>query len=79
MVAGVGVSAWSPWSTEVPRLTAAEQVLQAPDAQEVVVDLGEAGTATVVRSKAEDRAVIRTEGMASAPEGKAYELWFITR
>ena len=43
VVAGVGVSAWSPWSTEVPRLTAAEQVLQAPDAEEVFVDLGEAG------------------------------------
>ncbi len=78
VVAGVGVSAWSPWSTEVPRLTAAEQVLQAPDAEEVVVDLGAAGRATVVRSKAEDRAVIRTEGMVSAPEGKAYELWYIT-
>ncbi|RYC11516.1 anti-sigma factor [Nocardioides zhouii] len=78
VVAGVGVSAWSPWSTEVPRLTAAEQVLQAPDAEEVFVDLGDAGQATVVRSKSEDRAVIRTEGMASAPDGKAFELWFIT-
>lgn len=78
VVAGVGVSAWSPWSTEVPRLTAAEQVLQAPDAEEVFVDLGEVGRATLVRSKTEDRAVIRTEDMASAPDGKAYELWFIT-
>ena len=77
LVAGVGVSAWSPWSTEVPRLTAAEQVLQAPDAEEVVVDLGDAGIATLVRSKAEDRAVISTVGMESAPDGKAYELWFI--
>jgi anti-sigma-K factor RskA len=77
VVAGVGVSAWSPWTTEVPQLTAAEQVLQAPDAEEVFVDLGEAGRATVVRSKAEDRAIIRTEDMVSAPDGKAYELWFI--
>jgi anti-sigma-K factor RskA len=79
VVAGAGIAAWSPWADDqVPRLTAAEQVLQAPDAEEVVVDLGEAGRATVVRSKAEDRAVIRTEGMVAAPEGKAYELWFIT-
>jgi anti-sigma-K factor RskA len=68
-----------PWAgqDEVPQLTAAEQVLQAPDAEEVFLDLGEAGRATVVRSKSEDRAVIRTEDMVSAPDGKAYELWFI--
>jgi anti-sigma-K factor RskA len=79
VVAGVGVASWRPWATdEVPQLTAAEQVLRAPDAEEVFVDLGEAGRATVVRSKAEDRAVIRTEDMVSAPDGKAYELWFIS-
>lgn len=77
VVAGVGIATWRPWSSEVPQLTAAEQVLQAPDAEEVFLDLGEAGKATVVRSKAEDRAVIRTEDMVSAPDGKAYELWFI--
>ncbi len=77
LVAGVGIATWRPWASDVPRLTAAEQVLQAPDAQEVFLDLGEAGRATVVRSKSEDRAVIRTEDMVSAPEGKDYELWFI--
>ena len=80
LVVGIGAAVTQPWASddEVPRLTAAEQVLRAPDAQEVVVDLGEAGKATVVRSKSEDRAVIRTQDMASAPDGKAYELWFIT-
>ena len=78
VVAGAGIATWRPWAgDEVPRLTAAEQVLQAPDAEEVFVDLGEAGKATLVRSRAEDRAVIRTEDMVSAPDGKAYELWFI--
>ena len=79
LVVGIGAMVSQPWSNDdqATQLTAAEQVLQAPDAEEVFLDLGEAGRATVVRSKSEDRAVIRTEDMVSAPEGKAYELWFI--
>ncbi|MCP3420637.1 anti-sigma factor [Nocardioides pinisoli] len=79
LIVGVGALVMQPWapSEEVERLTAAEQVLQAPDAEEVFVDLGEAGRATVVRSKSQDRAVITTEDMVSAPSGKDYELWFI--
>lgn len=79
LIVGVGALVTQPWapSDEVERLTAAEQVLQAPDAEEVFVDLGEAGRATVVRSKSQDRAVITTEDMVSAPSGKDYELWFI--
>jgi anti-sigma-K factor RskA len=76
---GLGAMIVAPWADddEVPRLTAAEQVLQAPDAEEVFLDLGEAGRATVTRSKSQDKAVITPEDMVSAPEGKAYELWFI--
>ena len=45
LIVGVGAVVTQPWapSDDVERLTAAEQVLQAPDAQEVSVDLGEAG------------------------------------
>ena len=75
---GLGAMVTQPWVDEEPRLTAAEQVLQADDAEEVFLDLGEAGRATVVRSKSADRAVIVTEDMVAAPEGKAYELWFQT-
>lgn len=78
LVVGVGALIVQPWGgDDVPQLTAAEQVLQAPDAEEVFVDLGEAGRATVVRSKTEDKAVITTEDMVAAPDGKDYELWFI--
>jgi len=79
LIVGVGALVTQPWapSDDVERLTAAEQVLQAPDAQEVSVDLGEAGRATITRSKSQDRAVITTEDMVSAPSGKDYELWFI--
>ncbi|WP_210439219.1 anti-sigma factor [Nocardioides xinjiangensis] len=79
LVLGVGAALTRPWvSDDAPRLTVAEQVLQAPDAQEVSVDLGEAGRATVVRSRSEDRAVIVTEDMVAAPDGKDYELWLQT-
>ena len=77
---GLGAMIVAPWGDddEVPRLTAAEQVLQAPDAEEVFLDLGESGRATVVRSKSQDKAVITTEDMVVAPEGKDYELWFMS-
>jgi anti-sigma-K factor RskA len=78
---GIGAMIVQPWADDDSGrgdLTTAEQVLRADDAQEVTVDLGAAGRATVVRSKSVDRAVIVTEDMAAAPSGKAYELWFQT-
>ena len=79
LIVGLGAVVWQPWDDESPaRLTAAEQVLDAPDAQQVFLDLGEAGQATVTRSKSHDRAVIQTEDMVAAPEGKDYELWLMS-
>ena len=75
LVAGVALSAWQPWATEETTTSATERVLAAPDAEKVFVDLGEAGRATVVRSRSEDRAVIVTQDMAPAPRGSVYELW----
>jgi anti-sigma-K factor RskA len=76
--AGVGVAVTDPFggedSSQVP-LSAVERVLRADDAQSVSVDLGEAGRATLTRSASVGKAVIRTEDMAPAPEGKVYELW----
>ncbi len=79
LLVGLGATLTQPWrSDDVPRLTAAEQVIGADDAQEVSLDLGEVGRASVIRSKAEDRAVIRTENMVAAPAGKVYELWLMS-
>ncbi len=80
-ILGVGAAVWQPWAppSDKGSLTAAEQVLRAPDAQSVSIDLGEAGQATVTRSKALHKAVIRTEDMASAPTGKVYQLWLQQR
>ena len=76
---GAGALVIQPWAgDDEGRLSAADQVLQAADAEKVVVDLGDAGRATVVRSKSHDRAVIVTEDMVPAPAGKVYELWFQT-
>lgn len=80
LVVGIGAAVTQPWvsDNDVPRLTAAEQVLQASDAEQVSLDLGDLGSATVTRSKSQDRAVITTQDMAPAPDGKAYELWFMS-
>lgn len=75
IVLGVG-AAWQPWrddDTSVT-LTAADRVLQAPDAEEVTVEVADA-RATLVRSRREGRAVLVTEDMPAAPRGKVYELW----
>ncbi|UFN42791.1 anti-sigma factor [Nocardioides okcheonensis] len=78
LVFGVGAAVTQPWAgPEGGNLTAAEQVLQADDAKKVVHDLGAAGRATVTWSKSQDRAVITTEDMVGAPDGKDYELWFV--
>ncbi len=75
IVAGFGAIAWQPWSADEVQLSATEQVLEAPDAKRVTIDLGDAGRATVVRSVSHNAAVIVAEDMAPAPAGKVYELW----
>lgn len=79
IVAGVGVTWWSPWGGETsPTPGIAQRVLAADDAVSAVVDLGEAGRATVTSSASEGRAVLRTEDMVAPPEGKVFQVWFQT-
>ena len=74
-VLGAGAVVTQPWQDDTSKtLTAAEKVLQASDAESVSVQLGGA-KATVVRSVSEGRAVIVTNDMPPAPDGKVYELW----
>jgi anti-sigma-K factor RskA len=51
------------------------QVMAAGDAQSFTVHLDDGATATVVRSKEMDKAVIKTKDMPAAPDGQAYALW----
>ena len=75
-ILGVGAAIWQPWTaSQDASLSAADRVLTAPDAHSVAVDLGKAGKATVTLSESVGKAVITTQGMAPAPEGKVFELW----
>lgn len=75
-VAGAG-AIWQPWRDDPVAVqpSAVERVLQAPDAQRVSLDFPDGATATLVRSKAEGRAVLQTTDMPPAPSGKVYEVW----
>lgn len=75
MVTGLLVT--QPWSADevAPAPTATERVLDADDATRVQKTFRDGSSATVVVSRSEGRAVILTEQMAGAPDGKVYELW----
>ncbi len=73
-----GAVVWQPWDTDTsqsPTLSAEDRVLQADDAEKYVRNLGDGSTATVVRSKSLNQAVVLTSGMPPLPDGKIYELW----
>lgn len=76
-VVGVGVGVTQPWREDSAQtqLSAADRVLQAPDARSVSLSFDDGSTATLTRSMSEGRAVIRTEDMAAPPAGKVFELW----
>lgn len=73
---GGAVTIAQPWEDETSQsqLTAAERVLAADDAETYTQKVGDA-TATLVRSEQLNQAVLLTEDMPAAPEGKVYELW----
>lgn len=80
LLLSAGLAWMSPWSgndSEV-HLTAAERVLGADDAHRVEATFPDGARATVVHSRSEGRAVILTQDMALAPEGRVYELWLQT-
>ncbi len=77
-VLGAGAAVWQPWNDttqQQPQLTAAERVMQAPDAETYSQPLGQGGKATVVRSRSLNEAVVIAKGMPEVPEGYAYVMW----
>jgi anti-sigma-K factor RskA len=75
---GGGIVAGQPWddsSNQQTELTAAERVLQDPDAEHVLKEFPDGATATLVRSGTEGKAVLLTSKMPAAPAGKDYQLW----
>src|SRR6187401_752792 len=73
---GLGGAVWQPWRDDASQtLSATDQVLQDPEAQQVSQTLPNGATATVVRSPKEHRAVLVTEDLPEPPTGKVYQLW----
>ena len=56
-------------------VSAAAQVLQAPDRKHTTVESDRGWTATVWHSESVHKAVIVTKDMPPAPDGKVYQLW----
>lgn len=75
----VGGITWHPWTHTSPpaSVTAVSKVLHAPDAHRLVKHL-EGGSATVVYSRKLGRSVLETHGVAPAPAGHTYQLWYMT-
>lgn len=72
----VGGVAWNPWSADQPTLTAVQQVEQAADAATVTSHKGDT-TARLAYSRSLGRSAISVTGIAPAPDGKTYQLWYV--
>ena len=78
VVGAVGVAVTQPWDdggSGTPSLSAVEQVRQAGDVEEYSQEFPDGSEATVLVSRSLNKAVIETEDMAPAPDGKVYEVW----
>jgi hypothetical protein len=73
---GAGGVVWQPWDDDSSRtqLSAADQVLQAPDAQRLTQKIN-GGEATVVASKSLNKLVVMTRDLPALEQGKVYEMW----
>lgn len=83
LIAGVAGTVLKPWADDERDLGAnppslAEQVLADPNATRVEKDFPDGAHATIVRSLDVGRAVIRTDDMRRAPNGRDYQLWLQT-
>lgn len=74
---GAGVAVVQPWDddTSQTQLSALDRVRAADDAETFTQTLDGGATATVVRSRSLNEAVLLTADMPPPPEGKVYELW----
>jgi anti-sigma-K factor RskA len=78
VLAVLGIAAVAqPWRDDpsVSQVSAADKVMAAGDAKHVKVSFPDGATATVIRSAKMGKAVVVTNKMPAAPDGKVYELW----
>lgn len=74
LAGGVGLAVDRPWEESSVQPVAA-QVMEAGDAVSHTVKVDGGGSATVWHSRDLGKAVLVTEGVPDAPEGKVYEMW----
>jgi len=74
---GAGVAVTQPWQDQTTQvtLTAAERILQAPDAETWTKSPVTGGTIKVTRSRSLNQAVVQAKGLAQLPDDKTYQLW----
>lgn len=75
-VVAVGGLVWSPWSDDSSSQSPLAQVTAAADAQRVS-STKDGVTTEVVYSKQLGKAAISVKGLAPAPDGQTYQLWYI--
>ena len=68
VVGGVTISNWGADSVQ-------EEVFQAADLQQRIIDLPTGGTAEVAMSAGENAAVVTLSGVPAPPEGSVYQMW----
>lgn len=80
LLLGVGLAVLRPWSGDPGSTppTEADKILAAGDATHVEKAFPDGSQATIVLSRSQGKALIRTKDMAPAPDGKVYELWLQT-
>jgi anti-sigma-K factor RskA len=78
VLVGAGAVVWQqPWDdSSQGQLSAADQVLQAPDARESKLEFKDGSSATVTHSDSVGRSVIVTRDMAAPPDGMVFQLWY---
>jgi len=76
-VLGGGTAVWQTVNDDssARQISVADQVLRATDVEHTSKDLSRGATATVFRSASKNKAVLVTEKMPKAPNGKVYQLW----
>lgn len=74
-IAVAGLALASPWQDQRPDVVTASDVLEAHDATRRTESLPGGATVTVTLAPSLDKAVITTDDLDPAPDGKVYELW----
>ncbi|MCI1019634.1 anti-sigma factor [Microbacterium sp. C5A9] len=74
---GVGAVALNDYVNRPASVVALQDIQSAEDAQEASIELADGGTATAHWSASLGTAVLVADGIATLPEDRAYELWFV--